>query len=81
MIYQKLEPRDFTGIKVGAITTYLIENIEIKVENMENKVKIPVSFIESETVGIVLGQEGFFDQYRIKFEKDHDTFEINPIKR
>jgi len=42
-------------------------------------VEIPICFVESPTVSLLLGQEGFFDKYRIKFEKDHDTFEIIPV--
>lgn len=48
---------------------------------MERSIKIPVCFVQSPTVGLLLGEEGFFDLYRIKFEKDHDTFEITPGKR
>jgi hypothetical protein len=28
------------------------------------------------SVNILLGQEDFFERYRIKFEKDHDVFEV-----
>jgi hypothetical protein len=31
-------------------------------------------------VGLLLGQEGFFDKYRIRFEKDYDNFEVIPVK-
>lgn len=59
----------------------LVTEIEIKIKHLEGKIKIPVSFIDSPCVGVLLGQEGFFDTHRIKFEKDHDTFEIVPIKK
>ena len=36
----------------------------------------PVVFIDTD-FPVLLGQEGFFDNHRIKFEKDHDTFEIS----
>ena len=62
------------------ISTYLFENVETKIEGFDKKIKIPVNFIDSESVSLLLGEEGFFDQYRIKFEKDHDIFEINPVK-
>jgi hypothetical protein len=26
------------------------------------------------------GREGFFDRHRIKFEQDHDVFEVTPIQ-
>ena len=40
----------------------------------------PVVFIDTD-VPVFLGREGFFDRYRIKFEQDHDTFEITPSSR
>lgn len=58
-----------------------VTEVEIKIQHLENKFKIPVSFIDSPFVGLLLGEEGFFDIHRIKFEKDHDTFEINPVKK
>jgi hypothetical protein len=60
--------------------TYLFENVEVKIECFDKKIKIPVNFIDSDSVGLLLGEEGFFDQHRIKFEKDHDIFEISSIK-
>ncbi|MBI3020043.1 MAG: retroviral-like aspartic protease family protein [Parcubacteria group bacterium] len=57
----------------------VVDEVEIKVEHLE-KTKIPVGFIKSQHVAALLGQEGFFDHNRIRFEKDHDTFEIIPVK-
>lgn len=71
--------RNLTGI-TGTMEGYYLDEIKIKVDGMDKPVEIPVCFIKSPTVGLLLGQEGFFDRYRIKFEKDHDTFEIIPTK-
>jgi hypothetical protein len=65
-----------TTIGITGVQETYIATIEIKVEGQVEKRKIPVRFIDSEYVDMLLGQEGFFDAYRIKFEKDHDTFEI-----
>jgi len=73
-------PARFTGIS-GQIDGHRLEKIKIKVDGSDASVEIPVCFIDSPTVSLLLGQEGFFDQYRIRFEKDHDTFEIVPIKK
>jgi len=73
-------PARFTGIS-GQIDGYRLEKIKIKVDGLNELVEIPVCFIKSPTVSLLLGQEGFFDQYRIRFEKDHDTFEIAPVKK
>ena len=76
----KGKPTEFTGIS-GKTTGRRLENIQIKIEEFDKPIKIPVCFVKSKTVGLLLGEEGFFDKYRIKFEKDHDTFEIKPSKR
>ncbi len=73
-------PARFTGIS-GQIDGHRLEKIKIKVDGLNESVEIPVCFIKSPTVSLLLGQEGFFDQYRIRFEKDHDTFEITPVKK
>lgn len=72
--------RNFTGIS-GTIPGYLVEKVKIRLENMKEEMYIPVCFVQSPTVGLLLGQEGFFDQCRIKFEKHHDTFEIDLVRR
>ena len=64
---------------VGGTEALTIE-LEVQVEHL-NKIKIPVSFIQSQTFSALLGQDGFFDAHKIKFEKDHDVFEISPVKR
>ena len=53
--------------------------LEIQVKDL-NKVKIPVGFIDSRSVTGLIGQGGFFDLHRIKFERDHNSFEISPVK-
>lgn len=55
--------------------------ITIHVSGLPKPVEITAGFIESDAVGVILGQEGFFDLHRIKFEKDHNTFEITPVRR
>lgn len=71
---------DFIGIGDKKIQCYVTE-VEIKVENIDRKLKIEVGFIESNAVNMLLGQVGFFDYNRIRFEKDHDTFEIIPFEK
>ena len=70
-----------TTIGITGVQETYIATVEIKVEGQVGKRKIPVRFIDSEYVDMLLGQEGFFDAYRIKFEKDHDTFEITPSRK
>lgn len=66
------------GVEGSKMEIYLTE-IEIKIKGLE-KIKVPVGFIKSNSVNGLLGQIGFFDLNRIKFERDHGIFEINPVK-
>lgn len=71
------------GIVTGITGQHKISGVlevKIRVEHLDS-ITIPVNFIDSPYVGALLGQEGFFDSCRIKFEKDHDTFEINPVRK
>ncbi len=74
------KPSNFTGI-AGNVDGYRVDKLKIKVNGFTETVEIPACFVDSPSVGILLGQDGFFDLYRIKFEKDHDTFEITAAKK
>ena len=76
----RAKSRNFMGIS-GGIEAFTLEEVEIQVEGMESSIAIPVSFVQTASVGLLLGEEGFFDAFRIKFEKDHDMFEIIPARR
>ena len=47
-----------------------------KVKCFDKPVTAAVAFIDSPNVDILLGQEDFLEQFRVKFEKDHDVFEL-----
>ena len=59
----------------GVMQNSYYDKLDITVKALDDTFTIPVVFTETD-IPILLGQEGFFDRYRIKFEKDHDTFEI-----
>ena len=63
------------GIGSGEVSTFL-STFPIKSPDLGEEILVPACYIDSNNVDILIGQEGFFDAYRIKFEKDHDTFEI-----
>jgi hypothetical protein len=65
--------RSSMGITMDSIDGFVAE-LSIRVQHQE-PFTAPVVFIDTE-VPVLLGREGFFDQHRIKFEQDHDTFEI-----
>ena len=72
-------PRSLMGITMERVPGF-VAHLDIRVQNFPESVNVPVIFIDTD-VPVLLGQEGFFDRYRIKFEKDHDTFEIAPAPR
>lgn len=59
--------------------SFLVPEIEIQIIGIDKKVKIPVAFIDSKSVDALLGQLGFFDYFKITFEKYNNTFEIKPV--
>lgn len=69
------KPRPMNGIASGSVPTFL-STFPIKSVDLDEEITVPACYIDSTNVDILIGQEGFFDTYRIKFEKDHDSFEI-----
>lgn len=68
------------GIDGKTIETYFVD-IEIKIKEFSEKIKVEVGFVPNLAIHALLGQIGFFDHYRIKFERDHNAFEINPTQK
>jgi hypothetical protein len=69
-------PRDVVGITMERVEGF-VAPVMIRVQHHVEPITASVVFIDTD-VPVLLGQEAFFDRYRIKFEKDHDTFEIVP---
>jgi hypothetical protein len=66
------------GITMEHIDGFVAE-LTFRIEHQTETFKAPIVFIDTD-LPVLLGREGFFDRYRIKFEQDHDTFEITPAK-
>ena len=75
IVLDDLPTKDFIGISDTRVPTYFTE-VPIKVKHFNDILYLPVAFADSPSVDILLGQEEFFDAYRIRFEKDHDVFEL-----
>ncbi len=54
--------------------------LPFKIKNTNFMLDVPAWYVDSENVGILLGQEMFFETFMIKFEKKQDTFEIVKAK-
>lgn len=70
----------FSGIEGGSLKAKL-HKVSLKVVGMSEEIEILAGFIDSAGVVAILGQDGFFDAFKIKFEKDHGMVEINPVRK
>ncbi|MEK7181087.1 MAG: retropepsin-like aspartic protease [Patescibacteria group bacterium] len=70
----------FFGISSGPGIEVYIHPIRLQVVGASETFEIEAGFTESQGVGAILGQSGFFDRYHIKFERDKERIEITPVK-
>ena len=71
----KSEKKEFLGIGDSRVTTF-ISSVTMKVKHFDIPMTSTVAFTDSPSVDVLLGQEDFFECFRIKFEKDHDSFDL-----
>jgi hypothetical protein len=88
-----LEVAERLGIqldKTKAMETYGVLGIDqtkpaylapltIKLQLIRREITLPFYFLESNAFALILGQKGFFDQHRIRFEKHRNVFEVVPV--
>ena len=66
------------GIAGGFEKTYLHE-IGIEINGLPNSRKlVRVALINSPNVGVLLGQIGFFDNFKVSFERFSGFFDVEP---
>ena len=70
--------KEFLGIGGTRVACFLA-TVGMKLKYTDHTFSTMVAFTESPSVDILLGQEDFFECFRIKFEKDRDTFELSPV--
>jgi len=68
-----------SGIE-GLRSPVWIHNIRLQIVGSDEQILVEAGFTKSAGIFAILGQEGFFDAYRIKFERDRGIIEIVPIK-
>ena len=68
---------------VGENANGFVCDVDLYVKYLPDVLTIPVLFVPNLRVGLLLGHDGFFDSYRIKFQKDSNFFEISrsPLKK
>lgn len=80
MDFEKDLTEDFSGIEGGTLRTNL-SKVKLQIIGTEETVEVIAGFVDSPNVSAILGQDGFFDVFRIKFERDHGLFEIIPVSK
>jgi|SRR5437762_699524 len=66
----------FQGVSGARAKAYL-HRVDLTVRGM-NSMNVDVGFTDSMTVGTgLLGQQGFFEQFRINFHLENHVFEVN----
>jgi hypothetical protein len=73
-------PELFRGFAAEPITGYT-HTVSIHLEDDANEFFVPCSFVPKLKMNGILGQIGFFDNYKVTFEKYNKTFEITPRLR
>ena len=73
---ERAERKEFIGIGNSPVTTF-VSSVTMKVKHFDVPITSTVVFTDSSSVDVLLGQEDFFECFRIKFEKDHDMFDLS----
>ncbi|MGZ8846020.1 MAG: aspartyl protease family protein [Pyrinomonadaceae bacterium] len=67
--------KEFEGI-AGNLEAYM-HDVELQIQDFAERVQIVAGFTESEGVDAILGQTGFFENYRICFDLRRAKMEIS----
>ena len=55
--------------------------VKMRLLELKEEIEIPILFVFTPKVDVILGRCGFFDRYIIKFDLENNTFEITKSKR
>lgn len=68
------ERREYLGI-AGGVEAY-VHVIEVQIQGFDERVRMTAAFTESDGVHAILGQAGFFECYKVCFERYRWRIEI-----
>ena len=68
-------------IGVSGVTDVWYAEMAMRFPHSRSELMIPVGIIDTPYVGVLLGQEGFFDLHRITFARAQNTFTITPHRQ
>jgi len=67
--------RPVTGI--SGETEGFVKEVNLSVKHLREVITIPVLFVDNLRTALLLGHEGFFESYRVKFQADQNVFEVS----
>lgn len=70
---------NLTGVEGQRAPAYL-HKVRISVDGMPGDVEVLAGFTASKGVGAILGQEGFFDAFKVTFERTRGVVDIAPAR-
>jgi hypothetical protein len=73
---KECEERVIAGVVGQPATAYLTE-MDMRVTGFPETLRFRVLFVPNLKMNILLGQEGFFDAFRVSFLKTEDTIELS----
>lgn len=76
MDWKNGRPQDFYGIAEGAAIKAYMHGIKLQIQGFSESIDVEAGFTDSNEVDGLLGQSGFFDNYRITFERYRGRFEV-----
>jgi len=74
------ERQVFYGIEASGVEVYF-HQIRLEIRGVAGTIVIKAGFVDSKNVSGILGQQDFFENYKITFERSKEIIEINPIRK
>ena len=71
----------FAGIAAGHFVDAYIHAVQMQIQGFSEKIDLEAGFTDSEWVYGLLGQSGFFANYRVTFERYRGRFEVTSRSR
>jgi len=75
---EKGERETFSGIEGGRLFVFIHE-VYIQVAGIDRTTKVEAGFVRGLNISAIVGQDGFFDSFRVSFEKDRNIIEIKCV--
>lgn len=66
------------GIEGSKLTTWL-HPVRVRLDGSPSEIPCTVGFVPGFTGTPILGQEGFFDAFKVTFERKRDLVELTPV--